>query len=156
MANEEQEINQQPDNASPLTDSLVAATSEETMQLGKAFAASIPPGTVVFLEGDLGAGKTTFVKGMAEAFDVARDEVSSPTFQYLNIYKGQTYLYHFDLYRLTDEASFIEMGFHELLEGDGVCCVEWSERLKSLRAIKNIQVTIAHEQEGRTIHICQN
>lgn len=126
------------------------------MQLGKEFAKTLIPGAVVFLYGDLGAGKTTFVKGMAEALDVTRDEVSSPTFQYLNIYKGRTPLYHFDLYRLTDEASFLEMGFHEFLESDGISCIEWAERLESLKTPKNIHVTISHEHEGRTIHICQN
>ena len=126
------------------------------MQIGCEFAKSLPSRALVFLHGDLGAGKTTFVKGMADAFQVTPESVSSPTFQYLNIYKCEKTIYHFDLYRLTDEASFVDMGFDEFLEQEGISCIEWAERLESLRKVPHIDVTLSHEQEGRRIHICPN
>ena len=83
-------------------------------------------GDVVWLQGNLGAGKTEFVKGMAEGFGVT-DLVTSPTFALLNIYKGRIPLYHFDLYRLNRVEELYEIGFDEFVGGAGVALVEWPE-----------------------------
>jgi tRNA threonylcarbamoyladenosine biosynthesis protein TsaE len=130
-------------------------TAEETVQLGKEFAATLSNGSCVFLRGELGAGKTTFVKGMAEAFQCSSKDVSSPTFQYLHMYEGTKTIFHFDLYRLQNEASFFDLGLHEFVGGDGISCIEWPERLETFRPKGTIDVTILHDEEGRCIKICQ-
>jgi len=85
---------------------------------------------LIRLSGDLGAGKTCFVQGLARGLGVAEEEaVTSPTFTLMNHYRGRLDLYHFDLYRLAHADELIEMGMDEFLPGSGVAVVEWSERL---------------------------
>lgn len=107
---------------------------QETMALGNSWASYFAPGDVIALKGDLGAGKTTFVKGLAGGWGgIHEREVQSPTFTYLHIHnscKGP--LYHFDLYRLGGVDDFLSLGFDDYLEGNGVCCLEWAERISSL------------------------
>lgn len=106
------------------------------LQIAREWAASLHPSTLILLEGTLGAGKTTFVKGLAQGLgSAALDAVQSPTFTYLHIHPLQrATLYHFDLYRLRGVDDFIELGFGEYLDGDGVCCIEWPERITPLLA----------------------
>lgn len=100
---------------------------EETYAVAAKLADVLAGGEVVLLDGDLGAGKTTFVKGLAKALGV-EDVVTSPTFTLMNEYCGtHLRLYHFDLYRL-DEDSADEMGFEEYFHrADAVCCIEWNK-----------------------------
>lgn len=100
---------------------------EETYEIAAKLAAELVGGEVVLLDGDLGAGKTTFVKGLAKALGVD-DVVTSPTFTLMNEYEGKKlWLYHFDLYRL-DEESADAMGFEEYFHReDAVCCIEWNK-----------------------------
>lgn len=108
-------------------------SSEETIELGFNIGKILKPGSIVCFEGDLAAGKTTFIKGLAQgASGYPPNYVNSPTFVYLNIYIGEKTIYHFDLYRLSDAEEFIEMGFEEHLNGSGICCIEWSERIQNL------------------------
>lgn len=93
--------------------------------------------------GDLGAGKTTFIKGLAAAVaGCSPEDVNSPTYVYLNIYEGPQTVYHFDLYRLRDVDEFLGMGFDEYLFAGGVCCLEWSERIESLLPANCIRVVM--------------
>ncbi len=87
-------------------------------------------GNVVALKGGLAAGKTTLTKGIARGLDVAED-VTSPTYTIVSEYRGRYPLYHMDAYRLSGEEDFLSIGAEELLYGDGVCVVEWSERVES-------------------------
>lgn len=108
-------------------------SAEETIDLGRQIGGELLPGTVVLLEGDLGAGKTTFVKGVAEAVSGSdATAVSSPTFVYLNIYEGKCPVYHFDLYRLKNPEDFLAMGFDEMIGGEQICCIEWPEKLGAM------------------------
>jgi len=109
---------------------LHSRSRQETLDHGRSLAKSIKKGAIIALHGDLGAGKTTFVKGLAEGLGAAQEnEITSPTFTYLQSYGD---LHHFDLYRLNDAEEFYSMGFDEYFD-DGCCCVEWPERLgKSL------------------------
>lgn len=116
----------------------------ETRALAFKFAKSLEENQIVCLFGDLGAGKTTFVKGMHEALSGSADLVSSPTFSLLNIYQGDKVLYHFDLYRLHDADEFLAMGFDEYFFADGICCIEWSERITRLLPLDSIFLTLAH------------
>lgn len=117
--------------------------------MARAFAAKLSPGTTVALFGDLGAGKTTFVKGMvAELCEIDSREVSSPTFNYLNIYLGPHPVYHFDLYRLRSSEEFLAMGFEEQLSADGICCIEWAERISSILPEDVVRIYISHAESG--------
>lgn len=115
---------------------------EETLDLGRAFAKRLNSGDCVCFFGDLGAGKTTFIKGVVAG--LGGEGVNSPTFVYLNIYEGQVPIYHFDLYRLRDEEQFLEMGFDEFLFGGGICLIEWSERIAGSLPPNCLQVTLSH------------
>ncbi len=97
----------------------MTAGEEETVAAGERFAATLPPGAVVLLYGQLGAGKTAFVRGLARGLGAAADEVSSPTFTIIQEYVGRTAtLYHVDLYRL-EPAEVDDLGLDELVSGDG-------------------------------------
>ncbi len=100
---------------------------------------------VLALFGDLGAGKTTFMKGIAQGLEVENPlSVSSPTFTYLHIYEGRLPLYHFDLYRLTSYEQFRALGFEEYLRSDGVCCIEWADHALPLLPFGTITATLTH------------
>jgi len=101
----------------------------DTQRLGTALAAALLPGSVVALMGELGAGKTRLVQAVCEALGIDRTSVTSPTFMLLQEYEGRLPVYHFDAYRLKDTDEFLELGAEELFEGDGVCLIEWADRI---------------------------
>jgi tRNA threonylcarbamoyladenosine biosynthesis protein TsaE len=103
----------------------------ETAAAGRKLAVTLSAGDVVLLYGDLGAGKTAFVRGLAEGLGIARDEVSSPTFTLVQEYRGgRMTLFHVDLYRLNDPREIDDLGLDEMTEG-GVLAIEWAEKLSS-------------------------
>ena len=102
---------------------------EETEQLGQALAEHLGPGTVVAFTGDLGAGKTAFVRGLARGLGIP-DRVTSPTFTIVNEYEGgRLPLFHFDMYRLASSEELFDIGWEDYLARGGVCAVEWSENV---------------------------
>lgn len=108
----------------------VTKSAEETFELGRKLGAQLPSNSLLTLYGDLGVGKTTFMKGLgAGVAQLSPNEVSSPTFNYLNIYSGKQTLYHFDLYRLKNGDEFFLMGFDEYFSLSGICCIEWPETI---------------------------
>lgn len=127
----------------------------ETIALGREFGKSLPDNSVICFFGDLGAGKTTFIKGLANGIaDYPPEKVNSPTFVYLNIYSGTKNVYHFDLYRLRDSDEFLSMGFEEMFNADGICCIEWSEKIADLLPSHCLYVTMSHVGDHqRTIRI---
>lgn len=108
-------------------DRFVTRSEQETVAAGERFAARIQPGDVVLLHGDLGAGKTAFVRGLATGLGASADGVSSPTFTIIQEYRGRLTLYHVDLYRL-QPAEAGDLGLDELTDGTGVMAIEWAER----------------------------
>ncbi len=101
-------------------------SSSETIEVARLFSSDLPVNTVIALRGDLGAGKTTFVKGVIKGLGTSdMDIVSSPTFSYLNIYEGQIPLFHFDLYRMKSADDFVLNGFEDYFQAGGICCIEW-------------------------------
>lgn len=127
---------------------------EETIELGRSIGAELPPNSTICFFGTLAAGKTTFIKGLVEgAAQCDSCMVHSPTFTYLNVYKSDgKSIYHFDLYRLKREEDFLSMGFEEFFDGDGICCIEWAERIPSLLPPNAITISLQHVREGvRTI-----
>jgi tRNA threonylcarbamoyladenosine biosynthesis protein TsaE len=121
----------------------VADDEHETDRLGVALASAVEPGLVVALVGNLGAGKTRLVRGVAAALDVDPLCVSSPTFVLIHEYDGRIPVYHFDTYRLRNSAEFLELGADELLDGDGVCFVEWADKVASTLPVDCLRVEIA-------------
>ncbi len=119
---------------------LYTNTMEETIDLGERLGSLLFPGAVITLNGDLGAGKTTFTKGIAKALGVTR-VVSSPTFTIMKMYEGKYPLYHMDVYRL--EGIGYDYDLEEYIYGDGVCVIEWSENIKdSIEDFLQIDITI--------------
>lgn len=115
----------------------------ETEAAGAGFASSLPDGTVVALYGDLGAGKTAFVRGMARGMGI-RARVSSPTFTIVNEYLGARELYHFDMYRLSSAEELFGIGWEDYLNRGGVCAVEWSENVSE--AFDGDEITVRIER----------
>ena len=113
----------------------------ETEALGAAFGAKIPDGTVVAMYGDLGAGKTAFVRGMAKGMGIDM-RVSSPTFTIVNEYIGERELFHFDMYRLGSSDELFDIGWEDYLAREGVCVVEWSENVSDAFDGTEIEVEI--------------
>ena len=106
----------------------ITKSPDETFKLGEKVAELLVDGIVICLQGDLGAGKTLFVQGLAKGLEI-REEVTSPTFALLNIYQGRKTLYHFDLYRLDFSEELYDIGFYEYLEReDGVTIIEWPDK----------------------------
>ena len=103
-------------------------SAEDTANFSKHLATLLQPGDVITLEGDLGAGKTAFTKGLALGLGVQRN-VNSPTFTIIKEYQGTMPLYHMDVYRLED--SYEDLGFDEYFEGNGVTVVEWAHLIES-------------------------
>lgn len=123
---------------------LVSNSVDETIALGKDFAKELKVGDVVCLEGELGAGKTHFVKGVASYFGIDYDKVSSPTFTLINEYYGSIPVYHFDCYRLKSTQEALEIGVEDYLYGEGVSIIEWPSKIKELIPENAIQVEIKH------------
>lgn len=109
---------------------LFSNSAEDTINIGKIIGSSLTKGTVIAFKGTLAAGKTTLTKGIAESLEI--DEViTSPTFTLVSEYEGKLPLYHFDVYRLDTVEDFLNIGSEEMMYGDGVCAIEWSEKIES-------------------------
>lgn len=119
------------------------STEEETEVVGEKLAQTLHPGTVIALYGDLGAGKTAFVRGLAKGLGLDCN-VSSPTFTIVNEYSGNHTmpLFHFDMYRLSSADELFEIGWEDYLARDGICAVEWSENVERAFYGTEIQVKI--------------
>ena len=119
----------------------ITKNESETEALGERFAASLPDGSVVAMYGDLGAGKTAFVRGMARGMGLDC-RVSSPTFTIVNEYLGPRTLIHFDMYRLSGAEELFDIGWEDYLARGAVCAVEWSENVEDAFFGDEIRVRI--------------
>lgn len=143
-----------------MSDVFFTTSSEETRALARNFASNLQRGDVIALYGDLGTGKTQFVKGICEAFGV-QHSATSPTFVLVNCYEGKDsaqmplMIYHFDLYRLSSPDELYELGYEEFFSGDGICCIEWAEHVESLLPRRRYSVRLAYgnNERERTITI---
>jgi tRNA threonylcarbamoyladenosine biosynthesis protein TsaE len=123
----------------------VSRSPEETRTLGGLLARELMPRTVVALYGELGAGKTEFVRGACAALGIETADVSSPSFTIVNEYAGgRLPVYHFDAYRIKTSDEFFELGYEEYFGGDGICFVEWPERIESLLRGDVIRIRFEH------------
>ena len=133
---------------------LYTSSEEETEQAGAAFAGELGPGSVVAMFGDLGAGKTAFIRGMARGLGITC-KVSSPTFTIVNEYPGDPALIHFDMYRLSSSDELFDIGWEDYLARGAICAVEWSENVTD--AFFGDERTVTIEKTGdssRKITIC--
>ena len=131
-------------------------SAEETEALGAELAVRLRPGDVVAYTGDLGAGKTAFVRGMAQGLGISQ-RVTSPTFTIVNEYQGRIPLFHFDMYRLPDADALFDIGWEDYLDRGGVCAVEWSENVADALEDEPIRVDIRRgEHDGQRVISIRN
>ncbi|MDZ5712569.1 tRNA (adenosine(37)-N6)-threonylcarbamoyltransferase complex ATPase subunit type 1 TsaE [Jeotgalibacillus haloalkalitolerans] len=122
-----------------------SSSSEETSAFAEKLGALLTAGDVLTLEGDLGAGKTTFTKGLAKGLEIKRT-VNSPTFTIMKEYQGRLPLYHMDVYRVEDE--FEDLGFDEYFNGEGVCVVEWAHLIADQLPEERLELFIYYIDEA--------
>lgn len=129
----------------------LSASPDDTLRFGERYAKTLRPDDVVLLDGEMGAGKTVFVKGVAKGLGVT-DEILSPTYAYMNDYYGK--LYHFDCYRLKSGAQAEELGLCDYFYAGGVCLIEWAENIRSAlpENVKRVSIIKTGEQSRRIIY----
>ncbi len=133
----------------------LTASREETIKLGEKITKKLHPGDVVALTGELGSGKTTLVKGIAKGLGVKNPRyVNSPSFVIIKEYKGKIPLHHFDVFRLDSLSELDTLSFEEYFYGDGICVVEWADKVNKLLPKKRIEIKIDILKENqRKIYI---
>jgi len=128
----------------------------ETEKIGRALGELLSKDDVVCLSGDLGAGKTAFVKGLAKGLGIT-EQITSPTFTIVNEYQGTFTLYHFDVYRVNDIDELCEIGFEEYIYSQGICVIEWAELISPLLPDNKLWVEIKRDdskgQDFREINL---
>ncbi len=127
---------------------LETTSAEETIRLGEKIGSRLAKGDVLALQGGLAAGKTTITKGIALGLGIA-EPITSPTFTLISEYRGRLVLYHMDVYRLDSSEAFVDLGAEELVYGDGVCVIEWSEKIMDELPDSAIVVAIETLPDGR-------
>ena len=128
---------------------LISNSPEDTLAIARELGAALLPGDVVAMTGELGAGKTLFCKGVGEALGIPPDRIVSPTFTIVTEHAGPVPLTHIDVYRLSGARDADEIGMRELLSGDGVCLVEWAEKIEELLPTDCIRVTFTISGDDR-------
>ncbi|MBE7054044.1 MAG: tRNA (adenosine(37)-N6)-threonylcarbamoyltransferase complex ATPase subunit type 1 TsaE [Ruminococcaceae bacterium] len=115
---------------------------EDTFNIASDFAKTLKKGDIITFDGDLGAGKTAFVSGLAKGLGIS-DIVQSPTFTIVNEYRsGKIPLFHFDVYRICDSEEMYDIGFDEYLFGEGICAIEWAGNISELFDMSHYEITI--------------
>ena len=124
----------------------ISNSEQETYDIARDLASQITDNVVICLNGEMGAGKTVFVRGFASYFNIT--DTSSPTFTIVNEYKGARDVYHFDVYRLADEDEFYDIGGEEYFE-KGICIIEWSKIIEDALPKNRIEVTIEKVDDSK-------
>jgi len=122
---------------------IVTESAGETEEIGRQLGEELKPGDVIALYGDLGTGKTVVVKGIASSLGV-EGKVGSPSFTIVSEYEGRIPLYHIDLFRLSGVEEILRIGYEEYVYGDGVCAVEWAEKMKRLLPERRLDIKLYH------------
>ena len=128
---------------------LISRNPDDTLEIGRIVGEELAAGDVVALIGDLGTGKTCFTQGIARALDVSEEYcITSPTFTLINEYPGRINLYHMDMYRISDARETLDMGFEDYLTGEGICVVEWAEKIAHMLPEEAVFVHITYIDEN--------
>ena len=130
-------------------------TEQETIQLGEKIGRLLKKGDIIAMQGTLAAGKTTITKGIARALEIT-DTITSPTFCLISEYYGRMPLYHFDVYRLDGTEDFINLGADDMLYGDGVSIIEWSEKIMDELPKRTIVLRLTPQEDGSRIIEIEN
>jgi len=131
-------------------------SADETTELGRKLSAKLNPGSIVLLRGDLGAGKTTMVKGIAEGFQAAKaDDVTSPTFTLIHEYRGPAVtLFHIDLYRIDTQRELDTLALDDLMTSQSILLIEWGEKFARFAKERDVEIAIEHRgAEDRVITV---
>jgi tRNA threonylcarbamoyladenosine biosynthesis protein TsaE len=122
-------------------------SAEETTELGRRIAGDLKPGSIVLLRGDLGGGKTTMVKGIAEGFQAAKaEDVTSPTFTLIHEYRGPAVtLFHIDLYRIDTQRELDTLALDDLMTANSILLIEWGEKFARFANERDVEIAIEHE-----------
>jgi tRNA threonylcarbamoyladenosine biosynthesis protein TsaE len=138
-----------------MTREYTTKSAEETIALGRELAALLAPPKIVLLRGNLGVGKTTIVKGIAQGFEAAEEEdVTSPTFTLIHEYRGlKATLYHIDLYRVDTQRELETLGLDDLISDNSVLLIEWGEKFARFENERDVEIAIARvgENERRVV-----
>ncbi|MDP8261127.1 MAG: tRNA (adenosine(37)-N6)-threonylcarbamoyltransferase complex ATPase subunit type 1 TsaE [Candidatus Kappaea frigidicola] len=129
--------------------SLISKSDQETKRIAARLAKYLKAQDFLALCGDLGTGKTTFVKGLARGLGIKEEQVISPSFMLIRQYKGKLPLYHFDLYRLDYLEQVEFLGYEEYFYGEGVCCMEWANKIEELLPAEYLQINIKFLSEHK-------
>jgi tRNA threonylcarbamoyladenosine biosynthesis protein TsaE len=134
-----------------MTREITTNSAEETIAFGRTLAELLAPPKLVLLRGDLGAGKTTLVKGIAAAFEAAAEEdVTSPTFTLVHEYRGpRASLYHIDLYRVDTQRELETLALDDLRSEDSILLIEWGEKFPRLQRERDVEISLEREGEDR-------
>jgi len=124
---------------------------QETFELGIELAELCSPGSVVALFGELGSGKTRLVQGVCAGLQV-KQTVTSPSFTLINEYRGRLPVYHFDFYRLSTFEDALVIGAEEYFYGDGVCLIEWADRIPEILPVERIEVYLEHSDKAEEVN----
>jgi tRNA threonylcarbamoyladenosine biosynthesis protein TsaE len=127
--------------------SIITSTPEQTWRIGELLGARLNPGDTLCLYGDLGSGKTNFAYGIARGLNVQDRYITSPTFTFVNEYRGRVPFYHIDLYRLNDPGELENIGFKEYIESDGVTVIEWAEKAEDELPEDRMSVYLSYADE---------
>lgn len=133
----------------------VTNNTEETIELGKKIGNYLRKGDVIAMQGTLAAGKTTITKGIAQSLDIS-ETITSPTFCLISEYEGKMPLYHMDVYRLDNEEDFANLGTEDMIYGNGVSIIEWSEKIMNELPKKTIILKIDPQEDGSRIITLDN
>lgn len=130
-------------------------SAEETIELGEKIGRLLKKGDIIAMQGTLAAGKTTITKGIAKALGIT-DTITSPTFCLISEYYGTMPLYHFDVYRLEGTEDFINLGADDMLYGDGVSIIEWSEKIMDELPSRTIILRLTPQEDGSRLIEIEN
>ncbi len=132
---------------------IILTSLKDTEMLGQRLGAEARPGDIITLGGDLGAGKTTLTRFIAQGLGVQDNYITSPTFSIIHEYQGRLPLYHMDLYRLQELSVDDELGLEDYLYGEGLCVIEWPERLGEMLPARrlHIELTIISEDSRQAV-----
>jgi len=127
---------------------IISTSEQETLNLAEKIAKLIEPGNVISISGELGTGKTCFVKGLAKGLGISQI-ITSPSFIILKIYHNKIPLYHFDVYRLDKLFQLEDIGFNQFQYGDGVTVIEWGNKMKELLSFDHLQVNFYYYENKK-------